>query len=102
MLNEQELVDKARSLIFGTIIADGYTFTTISGKNADINKDIITRRAKINLIVMCRETALDLIRARALELSRDSSKSDHIFGVRVAYDEGMRYGEMAVAEAIYG
>lgn len=97
------LLDKAYSLIHDTRICDGWA-TTVLPDNNHAHKDISARQARINVIIMSRFTAREIMmadRGRYVVLGADKTQCDMIFDIRIAYDDSMRLGEMAVAEAIF-
>lgn len=63
------------------------------------------RFLKPNVIIMSRETMLDLEKESdqstvALAPGLRSGDSDQLFGMRVCYDKGMKRGEFEIAETL--
>ena len=84
--------EKAHRLIFNTIIAD-----------EGVPGQITHRQMRVNLIAMSRDTfnQMRLENSSVGSVRVDSTDGARIFGVRVAFADGLSFGEMAVAEAVF-
>lgn len=96
------LLNKAGGLIHDTLVYDPTPRALYAGPAT--GKDRKGRRMAVNLIVFSHHTAREMMRedisGTVFRPAMVKTEPDRIYGVRIAYDDSMGLGEMAVAEAI--
>ena len=91
-------LNRAMDLILGTVVEEHDEPFAPKGK-------FRRRAAAINLIVMSRETAREIMRndyGRLFNESLHRDQPDRLGPARVAYDDSLGLGEFLIAEAIGG
>ena len=66
-----------------------------------VTPDVWRRDLPVNLIVMSRDSAKEIMRAQGyvvtINQGADKTKPDQIYGVRIAYDDSLGLGEFIAA-----
>lgn len=91
-------LNRAMDLILGSVVHE-----KLSGDGLDATG--MVRAMNVNLIVMSRETAREIMRhdyGRQFRKSMIRTEPDRLGPARVAYDDSLGPGEFLIAEAIVG